>query len=55
MGHLVELGKIIFGVEIFAKCFLAPPDTYSKKVSERFKKFEKVSKSFKMFENDSEH
>ena len=54
MGHLVELGKIIFRVEIFAECFLAPPDTYSKKVSERFKKFEKVSNSFKMFENDSE-
>ena len=42
MGHLVELGKIVFGVEMLAECSIAPPDTYEKKF--RFKQFQTVSK-----------
>ena len=45
MGHLVELGIIVFGVEILAESSFAPPDTYEKK-------FQTVSNSFtKCFKN----
>jgi hypothetical protein len=42
-GPLVELGIIVFGVEILAECSSAPPDTYQR----GFKHFQTVSKSFK--------
>ena len=49
MGHLVELGKIVFGLEMLAECSFAPPDTYEKKfVSNSFIQFQEMFK--KMFQ-----
>ncbi len=58
MGLLVELGIIVFGLEILVECSSAPPDNYQRsfkqfqKVSNSFKKFQTVSKSFKQFEKN---
>jgi hypothetical protein len=49
-GPLVELGVIVFGVEILAECSSAPPDTYQRS----FKKFQTVSNSLRKFKEVSE-
>ncbi len=42
MGHLVELGILVFGNELLAESSFAPPDTYQR----CFKKLHTFSKSF---------
>ena len=58
MGHLVELGKIVFGYEMLAECFFAPPDTCEKKYVSNFsKQFQKMFQTMFeiMFEKVSKH